>query len=182
VSVVHTGGSWDGEANREDDLVYVNIETGGIKVYDVADITAPVEVASYDMLNEARAITPRNGYAYVAEKSGGFTIYRNDLVVSVDNETVNPVSFALKQNYPNPFNPSTSISYTITQNNDVKLEIINLTGQIVNTLVNTKQHIGTYSVEWDGRKINGEKVTSGIYLYRLSVGEEMQSKKMVLVK
>jgi len=182
VSAVFTDGSWDGEANREDDLLYVNCEGNGIKVYDVTDITSPVEVASYDMLNSARAITPRDGYAYVAEKSGGFTVYRNDLVVAVDGETILPTEFTLEQNYPNPFNPSTSISYTITQTNEVRLEIFNLTGQLVNTLLSTKQHSGTYSVEWNGRKTNGEMVTSGIYLYRLSVGDKIQSKKMVLVK
>ena len=124
VSSVFTNGSWDGDAFRAEDYVYVNIENNGIKVYDVTVITAPVEVASYDPLNTARAITARDGYAYVAEKAGGFSVYSNNLVLSTDNTVGLPTEFMLAQNYPNPFNPSTTISYTIAQNTHVKLEIV----------------------------------------------------------
>jgi len=76
-----------------------------------------------------------------------------DFLTSVDepNELADvPSGFELLQNYPNPFNPSTSISYKISQNVDVKLNIYNLLGQEVRSLVNEKQEIGTHTVTWDG--------------------------------
>ncbi|MDP6133311.1 MAG: T9SS type A sorting domain-containing protein [Candidatus Marinimicrobia bacterium] len=182
VSAVFTDGSWDGDAFREGDFVYVNIEEGGIKVFDVTDITAPVEVASYDPLNTARAITVRDGYAYVAEKSGGFSVYSNDLVLSTDNTAELPLEFSLAQNYPNPFNPSTTISYSIAQNSHVKLEIVNLTGKTVRTLINTNVPSGNHSTVWNGRTNDGRIVTSGIYIYKISVGEITDSRKMMFLK
>jgi hypothetical protein len=182
VSTVFTGGSWDGDAFREGDYVYVNIEEGGIKVFDVTDITAPVEVASIDPLNVARAITVRDGYAYVAEKSGGFSVYNNDLVLSTDNTAELPTEFMLAQNYPNPFNPSTTISYTIAQNTHVKLEIVNLVGNTVRTLLNTRVPSGNHSIVWNGRTNDGKLATSGIYVYKISVGEITQSRKMMFLK
>ena len=182
ISAVFTDGSWDGDAFREGDFVYVNIEEGGIKVFDVADITAPVEVASIDPLNVARAITVRDGYAYVAEKSGGFSVYSNDLVLSTDNPTEIPTKFLLGQNYPNPFNPSTTISYTIAQNTHIKLEIVNLAGKTVRTLLNTRVPSGNHSIVWNGRTNDGKMATSGIYIYNINVGEITESRKMMFLK
>ena len=182
VSSVFTNGSWDGDAFRAEDYVYVNIENNGIKVYDVTVITAPVEVASYDPLNTARAITARDGYAYVAEKAGGFSVYSNNLVLSTDNTVGLPTEFMLAQNYPNPFNPSTTISYTIAQNAHVKLEIVNLVGNTVRTLLNTRVPSGNHSIVWNGSTNDGKMVTSGIYFYKISVGEITESRKMMFLK
>jgi hypothetical protein len=182
VSSVFTNGSWDGDAFRAEDYVYVNIENNGIKVYDVTVITAPVEVASYDPLNTARAITARDGYAYVAEKAGGFSVYSNNLVLSTDNTVGLPTEFMLAQNYPNPFNPSTTISYTLVQNTHVKLEIVNLVGSTVRSLLNTRVPSGNHSIVWNGRTNDGTLATSGIYVYKISVGGITQSRKMMFLK
>ena len=182
VSSVFTNGSWDGDAFRAEDYVYVNIENNGIKVYDVTVITAPVEVASYDPLNTARAISARDGYAYVAEKAGGFSVYSNNLVLSTDNTVGLPTEFMLAQNYPNPFNPSTTISYTLVQNTHVKLEIVNLVGSTVRSLLNTRVPSGNHSIVWNGRTNDGTLATSGIYVYKISVGGITQSRKMMFLK
>lgn len=99
-----------------------------------------------------------------------------------------PTTFQLNQNYPNPFNPATTISYVINSRGSSKdpnvtvLEIYNLLGQRVRTLVDEPQSPGTYSVQWDGTNDSGIKVSSGIYFYRLALGQESLTKKMLLVK
>jgi photosystem II stability/assembly factor-like uncharacterized protein len=92
-----------------------------------------------------------------------------------------PVSFKLEQNYPNPFNPATAIRYTLRQNTRVKLRILNLLGEEVLTLVDKQQDSGSYSVNWSGKDKDGRGVASGVYLYRLKVGDLVAIKKMLLI-
>lgn len=105
-----------------------------------------------------------------------------------DPFSILPETFQLNQNYPNPFNPTTTISYTIHSRglsknpNRTLLEIYNLLGQKVKTLVDESQSPGSYSVDWDGTGVTGEKVASGIYFYRLRLGAESLTRKMLLVK
>jgi PKD repeat protein len=78
-----------------------------------------------------------------------------------------PHAFALEQNYPNPFNPSTRIQYNLPAPGEVYLRVYNLHGELVMTLVSGAQAAGEHVVYWDGRNHLGERVASGIYLYRL---------------
>jgi hypothetical protein len=93
-----------------------------------------------------------------------------------------PVEFALLQNYPNPFNPSTTIEYQLPVRSAVKLEVFNVVGQKVVTLVDQEQNAGRWSVKWEARNDVGAKVSSGIYFYRLSTSTVVLSGKMLLVK
>ena len=88
-----------------------------------------------------------------------------------------PTSFALAQNYPNPFNPETVIEYSLAQAGQVKLEVFNVLGQKVSTLVEGSKPAGNHQVEFDA-----SIYPSGIFFYRLTQGENSQTKKMVLVK
>jgi hypothetical protein len=88
----------------------------------------------------------------------------------------------LAQNQPNPFNPKTLIAFNLPQASDVRLEIYDVAGRRVTTLVDRHLTAGPYSYEWDGRNQHGEKVASGVYFYRLSTPERDLSKKMVLLK
>jgi hypothetical protein len=93
--------------------------------------------------------------------------------------------FSLSHNYPNPFNPVTSIQYTVHSRQTpipTTLKIYNIRGQLVRTLVDEPKGPGTYQVIWDGRSDQGKAVASGVYLYRLQVGDFSQTKKMVLIK
>jgi len=101
-------------------------------------------------------------------------------VTGVDDIT--PVKFALLQNYPNPFNPSTTIEYIIPNNSFVSLEIYNITGREIRTLVNTQQSVGTNVVVWDGKNRQGNTAASGMYLYRIKAGNNIAVKKMILLK
>lgn len=88
-----------------------------------------------------------------------------------------PTSYTLSQNYPNPFNPSTSISFEVPTRSAVKLEVFNVLGQIVTTLVDQELPTGSYTATFEGADY-----ASGVYLYRLKAGEFAETKKMVLVK
>lgn len=93
-------------------------------------------------------------------------------------------AFALGQNYPNPFNPTTMIGYTVGGGAPVvvTLRIYDVHGALVKTLVTEAKQPGQYSVVWDGRGGNGEQVSSGVYICRISAGEFVQAKKLVLLK
>lgn len=93
-----------------------------------------------------------------------------------------PRQYSLFQNYPNPFNPSTSITYTIVKSADVRLEVFNILGQSVRTLMDNRHAPGSYTVQWDGRDGAGKILPSGAYLYRLHVDGTPLTKKMILMK
>jgi hypothetical protein len=88
-----------------------------------------------------------------------------------------PDKFALSQNYPNPFNPRTIINYELPIRNEVELNVYNLLGQKVATLVSTRQAAGYYQVEWDALGF-----ASGVYYYQIRAGEFQEMKKMVLLR
>ena len=93
-----------------------------------------------------------------------------------------PTTFELFQNFPNPFNPETSIRYQLTEPGPVRLQIFNVTGQRVVTLVEEVQVPGIYTVRWDGRDAHGSDVASGVYFCHLQAGSGTRSRKMNLVR
>ena len=93
-----------------------------------------------------------------------------------------PDGFTLYSNYPNPFNPSTTISYSIPDDNLVKIRIINILGKQIKILTNSYQTEGTHSIIWDGKNEHDMQMSSGIYFVLLEVGEERLSQKIILVK
>jgi len=101
----------------------------------------------------------------------------NQVGIFDEDDRTMPTGYWLSQNYPNPFNPVTEISFNLPEVVDVKLEIYNVLGQRVTTLVNGLTEAGIHSVTWDG-----SDVASGIYLYHLQAGNFVETKKMVLLK
>jgi hypothetical protein len=93
-----------------------------------------------------------------------------------------PNDFKLLQNRPNPFNPETQIAYTIPEGCDASIEIYDLLGRRVRTLVDSYQSPGNYSVTWNGCDEAGRKVSSGVYFYKLRAGDFTQTRKMSLMK
>jgi len=99
------------------------------------------------------------------------------LLASVDKQSQLPTSYSLEQNYPNPFNPSTKIAYSIPRQSIVKLDVFDILGRKVASLVNQMMQAGNYAVEF-----NGTSLGSGVYIYRLTTPTMTISKKMLLVK
>jgi|GEM_PF-6851298 len=94
-----------------------------------------------------------------------------------------PEAFQLSQNYPNPFNPTTTISFALPEAvNNVRLDIYDLTGALVRSLVSGAQEAGYHEVTWNGQDANGRHVVSGTYLYRLQAGDFQVTKAMMMVK
>ena len=120
---------------------------------------------------------PQYGCSYV------FNITDNATAVD-DNQSPAelPAEFALEQNYPNPFNPATSITYVLPHNAYVKVAVYNVLGEEVASLIDGQQSAGEHSVIWNGTTSRGDTVPSGIYFYRLSAGQFVDTRKMLLLK
>ncbi len=113
-----------------------------------------------------------SNYKLVPRKDADFVNY----VVGVEDQAI-PADFALRQNYPNPFNPTTTIEYSIPSESFVTLEVFNVLGQSVRSYVNSTQSAGTYKVIFDAAGLS-----TGMYFYTLRAGNEVVTKKMILVK
>lgn len=111
---------------------------------------------------------------------------RPDVKVETAPASAYPVTYKLEQNYPNPFNGSTIIRYDIP---DVKvtetktaIQVFNILGQRIKTLINAPHDPGPHQVMWDGTNDNGERVSTGVYFYRLITKNFLTTKKMIYVK
>jgi hypothetical protein len=93
-----------------------------------------------------------------------------------------PRAHSIAQNYPNPFNSSTEIEFSLASHERVRVQIYNVLGQVVKMLADRDFVEGTHRVTWDGSNEDGQPVASGVYLYRITAGALVQSKKMVLLK
>jgi phosphatidylserine/phosphatidylglycerophosphate/cardiolipin synthase-like enzyme len=147
-----------------------------------------VETGSYNYSNAANnsndenvlfVFSPRVANLYVQEWYKRYKVSGGVAVIGLEQiSTETPLSFELKQNYPNPFNPSTSIVYTVPMKSDVLLKIHDVTGKVVQTLVNGNQSAGTYKAT-----MTALNMASGVYFYSLEAdGVRIDSKKMILVK
>lgn len=102
--------------------------------------------------------------------------------VQVNSDGVLPATFELSQNYPNPFNPSTKIDFSVAGRSHVDLAIYNVLGQRVKTLVNEELAPESYTVTWNGVNDHGQQVASGLYFYKLTAGDVVVTRKMMLMK
>jgi hypothetical protein len=93
-----------------------------------------------------------------------------------------PRVYSLAQNYPNPFNPITTIRYALPKACKARLDVYNVLGQRVVTLVDEWQDPGRKIVRWNGTNANGNHVASGVYFYRLRAGNFVKARKMVLLR
>jgi len=107
------------------------------------------------------------------------------VVAETGGSTGLPLDFALEQNYPNPFNPATTIAFAIYASGAsqvASLTIHNLLGQKLRTLVNRTLAAGSYIAVWDGKDEQQRQVPSGVYFYRLRVGDRVSTRTMTLAK
>ena len=132
---------------------------------------AGVQVRLFDLADLRRPISA------TTDETGHFTLALQAFAPG----SALPQGFALGQNYPNPFNPSTLIPYQIPTAAHVRLEMFNVLGQRVATLVDGEQSAGAHTAQWDATDAAGRAVGAGVYIYRLSSGGATVSRRMVLI-
>ena len=106
-----------------------------------------------------------------------FKIYVNEV-----SQIQKPLENSLYENYPNPFNPSTIIRYSLKENMKTKLVVYNMLGQSVRVLYDGYQDAGVHKILWDSKDDKGNKVSCGVYFYKISAGSFSQTKRMTLVE
>ena len=106
----------------------------------------------------------------------------NQINMSSEHDLTLPETFALHQNYPNPFNPETNISYDLPEDGLVSVNVYDMKGTLVKTLVNDVQSCGYRTLKWNGTNDKGQKVSAGLYLYRIEAEGFTDTKKMALIK
>ncbi len=148
--------------------------------YNVPNPVLPTEGDTFH-LEILEPLTEGDVYLFSSE---AFVVGNSPIVDHIPSE------FSLQQNYPNPFNPSTTIAFAIARQSQVKLEIFDILGRRVRSLLDQPMQPGRFKIEWDGRNAGGEAVASGVYFYRLVAGAPstssgqgfVQVKKMVLLR
>ncbi len=98
------------------------------------------------------------------------------------NDVYMPKEYTLHQNYPNPFNPSTIISFSLDKEEFVSIDIYNMTGKHIISLMNGKKKVGTHNINWSGKDKNDALITSGQYFYQLRTSSSSTVMKMLFIK
>ena len=158
-------------------------------IYDWSQETSEIRLLVYSMDNESmpagnHEIVRVPDYIQFDIEEIDLSTESGQLVTVQLGSPVNsmPESFVLHQNYPNPFNPETNISFELPTASQVELDIYNVLGQRINTLVNSNLPAGHHTVIWNGRNAENSAVASGVYFYRLSTSATIETKKMILMK
>jgi hypothetical protein len=176
--------------------IYYSLYYGISQNFDLDSTTIIDDLgeSQYEVLADSFADSSTIYWKVKAYDDYGFEIWSNQLdwsfsvfLAGTDVETptqeMNVISnFSLLQNHPNPFNPTTHIDFDLVRTCQVRLEIYNILGNKVKTLINDRLDAGPKSITWDGKDDRGKEVASGIYFYRLKAGDFTESKKMVIIK
>lgn len=151
---------------------------GRFYLMDVSDPTQPLLISSYfyPMIYYQNKLTLHDEYIYLAAYSS-LRILRLTPTGLEEVEVISPENYSLSQNYPNPFNAMTTIRYDLPEQSDVRIEIYDIMGRKIKTLVSGITPAGSHSVTWDS-----DDIPSGIYFYTITAGEYRDSNSCVLLK
>ena len=155
-----SGLDFNGDGAKEVALAYMSVEDS-LQVVDGTDTTMALNTGAF-----------------------GVRVTEWNPMLSIRDITlIMPDDYKLAQNYPNPFNPTTKIDYYLPINNNISLSIYNILGQEIVRLVNNKYTMaGSHYVVWNGTDMNGIKVGSGTYIYKLRYGNFSKTLQMTLIK
>ncbi|MGE5351948.1 MAG: T9SS type A sorting domain-containing protein [Acidobacteriota bacterium] len=163
---------------------YYGVRTSDWKVLDSLawKYTTPFLGNDLSERNRGIAFSPNGKTAYIIQfNASGVPLLQRyitaNLQTGVKKENAVVESYSLSQNYPNPFNPSTEIKFSVAKDGFVSLKVYDILGKEVSTLVNGQMTKGSYSV-----RVDGQNLTSGIYIYQLNANGVMLSRKMTLMK
>ncbi len=182
--------------------VYLATYGAGVFVYDVAGDS----LFSTVLPGGPGVLVDSDGYAYITnfgsdslyvydsnfQRVAAFEVGDGPISVAVDDPALTAISaephvaipgaFQLYQNFPNPFNPNTTIRFALSTASMVRLDILNILGQRIRTLVDGPMVAGMHQMEWNGTDESGQRVPSGVYFYRLMVNGQQQIRKMQLIQ
>ena len=150
------------------DGVYKSLDNGNSWIrLDHTGLNAAINKLYYDENKNLYACTQNGIYLFNGELTS----------LNEDGVSLNPIEFSLSQNYPNPFNPTTKISYQLPKESKVVLRVYDILGSEVATIVNEYQEAGYKELDFDASSLS-----SGIYIYKISAGDFVSSKKMIVAK
>jgi hypothetical protein len=154
-----------GKLDTDDDFEIVFGTTLGLEVIDIKS-----ESGERDSWKLHRGNMMRTG------------LYNTTLTSVQPKDQILPAKFFVSQNYPNPFNPSTTIEIQLAETNNLIVSIFDVTGRLINTLVNNKLEAGLYSVEWNGKDQNGRLLPTGVYIMKVVSGQNSHNQKIAFIK
>ncbi len=172
------------------DLIIADASWNELFIYDISNPTTPILVNNYRGCRRIIKMILVDDNLLTSNSRSGFAVISLDGLLESDENEIIPWEPDL-HNYPNPFNPSTIISFFVTQNamsgsdgsSFVTLDIYNIKGQKVKTLISDQLSVGHHSVIWNGKDSNDKRVGSGIYFYKLNVNGKTEAvKKCLLLK
>jgi photosystem II stability/assembly factor-like uncharacterized protein len=178
VTWIDLAGGWD----ARDDSAWLTAYNGGgngnESMYRTRTIDLTQFFANGDVINLRWRM-----FADAAVTSWGWAIDN----INVDTDYVAtvgdvPALRSLEQNFPNPFNPKTTIAFSLDRSGPVKLQVFDVKGRLVRTLVDETRAAGPHRIDWDGKDGGGRPAAAGIYMYRLDAGDFVQQRKMTLLK
>lgn len=163
-------------AVARNDHIFAAVSVGG--VYRSTNSGTDWDSVNTGLTNRYGTLVVASPAGYIFAVVGGHFFRSIQPITDVDLDIPQlPLTSSLEQNYPNPFNPATTIRFTVHESRFTSLKVYNLIGQDVATLVHSEKQPGSYTVTWDAGALPG-----GVYFYRLTVEQFVETKKMVLLK
>ena len=168
--------------------IYINGEFDAFTNFSGLILTTPIDLMIGQVLpgnnqyNFKGTLDDIRIYNYALSYSNIQSLYDFFTDVDIDQESKSPDNYSLFQNYPNPFNGETTIKYNVSKEANVKIEIFNVLGERIKTLINEQQMPDYYSVRWDSKNDKGNTMNSGIYFVRFFSNNFSEIKKIILLR
>ena len=164
------------------DVTEVAIAVGGLIIYPDAqgNYTIDLPVGVYTLTATLEGYDDYQTDVAITEDET--TTLDFEMAETVGSQGIIVTATALNGNYPNPFNPVTNIAYSVKESGNVTLEVYNIKGQLVKTLVNDVKETGEFTATWTGTDNSNKSVSSGVYFYKMKSGNYAATKKMILMK
>jgi hypothetical protein len=146
-------------------------------IVDVTNPENPTQLTTFTGKDRGRGVSAENDKIFFADQTQGVWILRNNLITNIKDDTPIVYDYELSQNFPNPFNPITTIEFAIPDREKIKIEVYDLLGRKIETLIDNEIEAGKHQISF-----NATGLASGIYFYRLITSITTFTKKMMILK
>jgi hypothetical protein len=169
--------------NNETNKIYISnnylyLANNSMEIFDISDPVTLTPVFQYHTSSfAAKSVNTSGGYIYLSNTSSMDIL--TDVVTNIEETTIAFGKYAIKS-YPNPFTNETTIRFNLKNKTKVTIEIIDVTGKIINTLLNSELTTGEHKVKWNGCNQAGCRMPKGLYMYRFMAGDYRQTQKLLL--